>query len=415
MSNRTDAFGGEANGGRVVMATTFDCDVELAADHGEPSLDHILKWMNCCPSKAVAYDVWARGNYVRRLIYNRIRNKTPILIPFSYVDEIRWAYRRLALTGLPLEFVYVGPPLEKMKVLTLHPWGNIDSGWGYVSARGSRCKIKGQDWFPIVGAAKPLPEPFLDWITDEAPEAFVRGDVFISAGELIGLSDANFDDSIAQMTDLNRGVAVHNKAVTTEDTIANIELPFLDELGPHEFNKFMKENREDLIVFQSTLKSLVNGAADIDEVLKKLEVEIAQLAKIHKSLRKKTTILKIGGALSVSAAALAAAAVSGAGMTPSSTLTIAMTGGAAGTAVTKVLCDLWNQDADRDKEIGKSAYSLLWKLGLESSAQVKKSSAAASFKPLRHRLTPAADSMDFDCHWLCPPNGMKHLGVRRIT
>lgn len=93
-----------------------------------------------------------------------------------------------------------------------------------------------------------------------------------------------------------------------------------------------------------------------------------------------------------------------------------MSGGAAGTAVTKVLCDLWNQRTERDKEIGKSPFSLLWNLGLEKSSEVRKSKATASFKKLRHDVSSIVDSTDFDCHWLCPPtNGMGFLGVRRIT
>ena len=64
----------------------------------------IIDWMKELKSgRAVSFDIWARGNYMKRIIDHSRRGIPPLIVPFRKVSEMRWAYRRLALIGLPVE------------------------------------------------------------------------------------------------------------------------------------------------------------------------------------------------------------------------------------------------------------------------------------------------------------------------
>jgi hypothetical protein len=91
--------------------------VDLYQEVSEPSYEGVMDWMRSSGGRSVIFDFWARGNYTRRLIFQRNKGIQPLLVKVSYVDEMRWAYRRLALLGLPVEFIYSGDIPETSKVV----------------------------------------------------------------------------------------------------------------------------------------------------------------------------------------------------------------------------------------------------------------------------------------------------------
>ncbi|MCX7009098.1 MAG: hypothetical protein NTY53_17930, partial [Kiritimatiellaeota bacterium] len=115
----------------------------------EPSYSVVLEWMKGTKGRRVSFDFWARGNYMRRLLRNRAKNVVPVLVRIEDPREMTWAYKRLALLDIPVEFVYAGK-CTKAKVLHLCPSDiTFDSGWGYISALGSQTRINGRSFFPI--------------------------------------------------------------------------------------------------------------------------------------------------------------------------------------------------------------------------------------------------------------------------
>ena len=44
--------------------------VDLAAAAPAPTYRFVLDWMQRVPGRAISFDYWARGNYLRRVIHN---------------------------------------------------------------------------------------------------------------------------------------------------------------------------------------------------------------------------------------------------------------------------------------------------------------------------------------------------------
>lgn len=64
-----------------------------------PRYDFALDWMTATEGRAVSLDIWARGNYTRRLIHHHQTGTVPLVVPIRSVEQMRWAYRRLGETG----------------------------------------------------------------------------------------------------------------------------------------------------------------------------------------------------------------------------------------------------------------------------------------------------------------------------
>ena len=84
--------------------TRFSVDEDLP----EPSYTQLLDWAKDAQSRALALDIWARGNYVRYIMDRRNNDNPTIIVPFQFLDELRCYYRRMAIMGLPAHFVYTG-------------------------------------------------------------------------------------------------------------------------------------------------------------------------------------------------------------------------------------------------------------------------------------------------------------------
>jgi len=96
--------------------------VDLHAVTEPPSYQAVVDWMAELPdSRSAAFDCWARGNFTRRLLYNRNHGIQPIFVEASHPDEMMWIYRRLALVGVPLDIIYTGPLSKPRWTKVLQP------------------------------------------------------------------------------------------------------------------------------------------------------------------------------------------------------------------------------------------------------------------------------------------------------
>jgi hypothetical protein len=386
--------------------------IELSGEVERPSYASALDWLQRAESKAIAYDIWARGNYTRRLIHQRRSGISPLLVPFHFVDELRWAYRRLALLGFPMEFLYCGDLGPVRKVLTLHPAGNylIDAGWGYIAALGQTTRMRGRDWFMVQGFTRPLPEAALDWLVEEAPQAFERGEVFVSAADLVGIPPADLENGSELLAEVEEAVLVKN-SLRTLDVLATLELPHLDNLSAANFERFLSEHADDLLRFRQAMRKLVRTEAGVADALDEIAAELAdlRLSDAHQRVRK--AITKFGGTLTTVSAAVGAAAST---MTQSPAIAAAAAGAAGGAAAASAaLVELWKQAAEQRAKAAERRLSLLWKLGAQPPKRARAPTPDLTFRRYERTL-PFVPEDSHDCHWLCPPtNGMRFLAVRR--
>src|SRR6185295_4345535 len=94
-----------------------------------------MRLLSRSDGRCLLLDLWARGNYVRRLLFNRSDGIRPLLVQVSTIEEVRWSHRRLALLGLPVEFLWSGglTPLGKVIHVGRRKGDDAwDAGWGYV-------------------------------------------------------------------------------------------------------------------------------------------------------------------------------------------------------------------------------------------------------------------------------------------
>jgi hypothetical protein len=390
-----------------------DVRTDLSDGVEEPRYRAILDWMEAAESKALAYDLWARGNYTRRIVHNRANDVSPVLVPFRYVDELRWAHRRLGLMGLDAEYIYTEPLGSTKKVLMLHPGGEylIDSGWGYIAALGSTTQLRGRQWFPVMGFARPMPEAVLEWIIDEAASDFERGKVFVTPAELVGLSPAHFESGLEGLAEIQDGVPLSDSLKATE-LLASLDLPALEHLTSAQFNRLLVEHADDLVRFRHALRKLIRGEADVESAIDEVRAEVAEMRFADSQQRLRAAVSRFGGVFTTFAATVGAATTVAARQSPSEAL-LAATGAAVLAGASAALVDLWKQAADRRVKMRERKLSMFWKLGLQSPEAIRRKKTRLAFHKFARTSTPEQPDIP-DCHWLCPPtNGMKFLAVRR--
>lgn len=361
--------------------------------------------MKHAPGRAVSFDIWARGNYTRRLIHNTSTQRHPLIIPCRSVEEMRWAFRRLSLLGMPVDLVYTGGVSAPKNVLHLYPAeGLIGPGWGYIGALGSIARIRGRKWFPVIGVARLMPERILDWLYNEASEEFSRGDVFVAPAELIGIDPSDAQPGLQTLAEVALGERVDpdDQAIVH---LANLEIPYIDKMRPAAFRRFLRDHEEEFTRFRSVFKKLsAEAGTDLRAVVEELRVEVADLSLSERYASLRRTISRFGGALATCGAAVAAAVAA----SPETALPIAASAGAAGATAT--LFDLWKQRAEYHEAQHRSPYYILWKLGVDRPSRVQRTPVAAELRRL-HRLENATEKNLGDFHWLCPPTPGLRLAV----
>lgn len=221
-----------------------------------PSYNVCLDWMNELPGPcAVTFDFWSRGNFTRRLIYNRNVGVRPILVSVATAGQIRWAYRRLALAGLPVDFIYCGSLGTPQWVHHCQPLDVIhDSGWGYLAFPGTILRSpSARRWWLVLGYARLMPESVTRWIFEEGGQAFFNGRVYVAPAELIGLERAVRSQQSEGLAQTVNGATVGENADPAM-AILDIELPWIDGMSPPDFEKLLVEHQEELKEFQISFR-----------------------------------------------------------------------------------------------------------------------------------------------------------------
>lgn len=380
--------------------------VNLDQEVTEPSYDNVLDWMRKSKSRSFAYDFWNRGNYTRRLIYQRNSGIKPLHVQVSYINEIRWAYRRLALLGMPVEFIYDGYLSEEQKIAYVDVAPEIfDAGNGY---NGTLMKMSGKYYCALFGAARLLPSTVTDWIVEEASEDFANGRVIISPTELIGIDTNNKFESTKILSSITNGVILPQE-VEVARTFMELKLPYLDNMSSYSFTKFLKEYESEIINFQKAFQKLVINSKktedEISENVKLLQYEISELILSDKYKNTRKGIEKFGGVIETFTISFATAAI-----TDPLNIKIGAIASAGGAAV-KGLIDLYNQSSKVEKEMSVNPYYVLWKLGITKLSKVKKGNRI----DLNNFSNLFSDTLlQNSYHWICPPeNGVWWAGTKK--
>jgi hypothetical protein len=377
-----------------------NANVTLLQDISPPSYQNVWDWLKITKDRHVAFDFWARGNYTRRLIYQRNHGTSPLLVRVSRLDEIRWAYRHLALSGLPIEFVYLGANLPVRKCLNVTVFPNdliIDAGWGYLAVPMDK-KYKGHQLSWLLCNARFMPEAILDWLVEEVPEEFVKGKVFISPDVEIGLDTQAAPLGLGTLATVAGGVPVISEDDVAK-AIVELDIPYLDNMSSKKFRKFLADYEGELIRFQTAFKKAVTATGkseqQMTDYIEELKYEIAEFMIADKYNNVRKNIAKLGGVLGTFSASLAMAVSTD----PSSMLPLVGAAG-MGAAATSLL-SLWNQAVEHERDMSKNPYYLLWKLGISKPSQVRKSSRPNLIQTPR----PSVEQLQVPVahHWLCPP------------
>jgi len=373
-----------------------------------PQYDLALKWMRDISGRSASLDFWARGNYMRRLLQMSKQATRQLIVPVQSVDEIRWAYRRLALLGMPVEFLWQGELSAPMKIMHLHPGGEDDiwdAGWGYIAALGTQFKIRRRSWAAIIGFARLMPEKVPSWIVDEAPDAFINGEVFITPSELVGVPNSE-PEMRAAFEELLHAVPIHCDPAA--EAMLNIELPVLDGLKASDFTKLLRDHIIELERLRFAFRKLVlaDAAQDFQSLVDELNYETSELTLADRYQSFRARITRAGGMIGTSAAAVGAAV----GATTGSVL--AAVAAAGGSVATAGLCELLRDRAEHELDARRNPFFLLWKLGAQTGTSFRKTSPASH--NYQRRIAAPPSTTDGYFHWLAPPTaGVSFAAVRK--
>lgn len=381
---------------------------DLTSPEKDPSYSAVLEWMKGTKGRRVTFDFWARGNYMRRLLLNRARNVEPVLVRVDDPRQMAWAYKRLALLGIPVEFIYAGK-CKKAKVFHLCPWDiTIDAGWGYISALGSKTRIADRDYFPIIGNAKLMPEEILDWVVEEAADEFLAGQVFVSPAELIGIDPKATPVGLAQHSELSGGTPVTE--AHTAQAIMELSIPFIDKLRLADYRKLLRDHADHLQPFRKTFADYVATRGQSEEKAKEslrhLCAEVQELTKSDTHVRFRDVVGALGGILGLTSAIVGAAS-------GEMTAVMAASGAVMSSAKSAFAVheQLRQKSRETEKKVRASPHALFWKLGMT------RPEAFAPARQIQLGAAPRQTTSEFNAnaayHWLCPPSpGLQHLAVK---
>jgi hypothetical protein len=381
-----------------------ETQVTLSTPVDVPSYDACIGWMRDLPQdRAITLDFWARGNFVRRVLHQRANDISPFLVPASHPTQMRWAFRRLALAGVPVDFVYTGPLSESRLVQHWHPLDiPIDSGWGYVVAAGTVVESKtDRSFWPVLGEAALMPDSVLQWLAEEVPNSFTAGRAFVAPAKLIGIESgagARELDALADLTSAVPRSDVPDEAMA----ILDLEIPWIDGMSPSDFDKLLSDYRDDLTEFQSAFRILVSGyhASQTDFTATQARVRDA-IDELYRSARReqfRSVVTKCKGQLSSFSLAMGVLAAAGAAYARDPFAGAAVIGTAG-----KVLRDLWNESRADVRSASRNPLRLLFKLGGEKPRLSAKSRPLSRVRPAP--LVRPAELALTPYHWLCPPSG----------
>lgn len=374
-----------------------------------PCYEEVLDWMQRIGFRSASLDYWARGNYARRIVHHQETGLRPLLVPVTTVEEMRWAYRRLALLDQPVEFLWEGGLTQPLKVLHLHPADSNDmwdAGWGYIAGLGTRVTHRGKLWSPVLGYARLMPETVPKWIVSEFPEHFKQGKLFVAPAELVGVPSSSDELGTAFET-LIGAVPLHTTPAA--DSILQMQLPVLDNLKPDQFTRFLKDNSIELERLRFAFRKLIasHTTTDIKSIVEELNYETSELTLSERYHSFRTRVIRLGGVVGTTSAAIGAAVGAATG-----SITAAVVAAAGGVAAAG-LCECFRESAEHNLSLRQNPFYILWSLGSQSGKPI------GVKDPLLHkhqkRSAAPRNTGDGYFHWLAPPRpGVKFLSAREV-
>jgi hypothetical protein len=374
----------------------------------EPTYAAVADWMRASPLPHISYDCWARGNYTRHLLWQRRSAAAPIHIAVSTKAEILAAYRRVALLGLPVNFIYTGPLHHPGNVLHLFPSGmRYDAGWGYIAWPHAPKKIRGRKWNIVTGYAQPMPEEIVTVLAQDLRGPFLRGEVFIAPAELIGFASEAIETGIDLTSEITDGDTTKADAAAAQ-FLVELDLPHVDGLSLRAIERLRRDYDPELAVFRSALRNVTNSIKREGQaphaLVQAVRDNIAELRRSAKYAAFSRDVVKLGGILTTFSASL------GALMRQPDNLTLSALGFAGVSAAGIALLDLIKQARETRKKMADNPFFPLWHLGLRHEKQVQRRARIQ----IRTQSPPSPELIPLTHHWLCPPTGgFLIAGVRK--
>jgi hypothetical protein len=401
----------------VVSTEAYLETTRLEDQVDRPDYGGVLRWMTRASSANVSYDFWARGNYMRHLLWQRTRDLLPIHVGVRTSSEVLKIYRRLALLGLPVEFLYVGDLPQPKYVYHVCPSDFVvDAGWGYLSSATAYWKRNRRRYMGIAGIAQLMPEAIVKLLANELAEPFKAGEVIIAPAILVGI-DVGAPTlptwPTAQLTD---GSAVTDDLQAIQ-VILNLDLPYVDGLSLRSIYRLRREYDPELSLLRTAISKLLrevrSSGGSLGDVAQELAVHITELRRSAKYARFQRDILKMGGAIGVLTASLGALSQ----QTVDGSLQGLAVAGA--TAASVALVELLKQARENRARLAENSYYPLWQLGLRHERDLRFGSqiVTAPISPAPPAQIPRV------YHWLAPPSAGckvafvqdKSGGLRRMS
>lgn len=394
-----------------------DQAIDLGTDLGPPTYSDLVSWMRRLPRSelgGMALDVWARGNFTRRLVHHRIKGLRSVLLPVRHASQMRWAYRRLALAGVPVDFIYTGPmPTPSWRITWMPMDLEFSCGHGYVVAAASAVTDESGDaWWPLGGWSSPMPESVANWLVREAGPGFQGGNVFVAPAPLVGLPSKPDSRQLHALSDVG-GSAVAATEADAACAVLDLEIPWIDGLQSGDFQKLLSDYGDDLEEFQRSFRRLVHGYSRSEEDARlahqRLEEAVDHLLSSSKRTSLRHFVGKCGASLKTFPVAMGVLAAAGATYSGDPFAGAAVAAGAA-----KKLQELWQATRSEACDAMSGSSLLLLRLGAEKGRLGVRSRRTRAL-PGRN-LNALDQGFEFsEPHWLCRPASHAAIPLRMET
>ena len=362
-----------------------------------PDYETLLSWWQAWPeARPELIDFWARGNFTRRLLSRRKQEKPTWVVKVGYVDEIEAALRQLALLGVNADFVWTGEMSPPSMVITPQSIDYEDSGgWGYSAAAGNKVDDKrgGLEWCPSMAWASLLPTTVTDWMAENGSEYIKDGNIFVAPSELVGIAKSPIAKADEKYLEIGHSPAIIKDMALTQ-ALGEIELPRLDGLPIADVKKFLEDEQDSFVLFQSALRKLLQDTdADTPESIRKeliqaIQEGVAELRLSDRTLKARKSLTVLGATITTFVVTVGLHV----GLSPG----LAAIGSGSGAMATLAL---WHQLLEAEGKLRQHPFYIAWVL---QGAKPKKKKQKGKLKLQRQGKGKQQTDIP-PYHWLAPP------------
>lgn len=363
-----------------------------------PDYETLLSWWRAWPeARPELVDFWARGNFTRRFLSRRQQEKPTWVVKVEYIDDIEASLRQLALLGVNVDFIWTGEMSPPGMVITPQSIDYEDSGgWGYLAAAGDEIEDRRGDleWCPSMGWASLFPTTVTDWMAEKGVEFIRDGSIFVAPSELVGMGKSPIAQPDEKYLEIGNSPAVI-RDVALIKALAELELPRLDGLPIADVKKFLQDEQDSFVLFQSSLRKLLQDTdADSSESIKMELIQairegVAEVCLSDRTLKARKSLTVLGAAITTFCVTVGL----NAGLSPG-VAAIASGSGAMATLA------LWHQLLDAEGKLRQHPFYIAWALQGGKSKRMKKHPEKLK---LQGQITGKKQADIPPYHWLAPP------------